>query len=142
MKYPTTLLDWEEKYDIDCFDMQFLNCGYYSNELCAQLGYPPRGMGLQDDDQMDVLFTFNDLIEQVGVEGVSAWIKLWEVEYLEKVLQDKLRLIDNICVIFVSLGEALEKGLYLPEDILKLYNRIQKEGYVKVYKEEELVGNG
>lgn len=108
-----------------------LSVPYYSN----------KEYGIADDDACDTYGLIDNLLidENVAtIQGCSDFVRVWEINTLPKLLENRELLADNVAYVLRMLLSWKQQGVYLPKFILGLMRlRIEswKESDTELYNE-------
>lgn len=90
-----------------------LSVNYYSN----------KEYGIADDDAHDYYCMIDNLLiddNVATIQGCSDFVRVWEIQTLPKLLEDREKLADNVAYVLRMLLSWKQQGVYLPKFILGL----------------------
>ncbi len=97
--------------------------------------------GIADDDAHDYYCMIDNLLTDDNVatiQGCSDFVRVWEINTLPELLEDREKLADNVAYVFRMLLSWKQQGVYLPKFILGLMRlRIEswKDSEPQLYNE-------
>lgn len=103
--------------------------------------YSDKEYGIADDDAHDYYCTIDNLLTDENVatiQGCSDFVRVWEINTLPKLLENREKLADNVAYVLRMLLSWKQQGVYLPKFILGLMRlRIEswKESDKQLHKE-------
>lgn len=114
---------------------------YAFSSLLSVPYYSNKEYGIADDDAHDCYSLIDNLLideNTTTIQGCSDFVRVWEIQTLPKLLEDREKLADNVAYVLRMLLSWKQQGVYLPKFILGLMKqRIEswKESDRKLYNE-------
>lgn len=116
----------------------------YGDAFTSLLSVPyyfDKEYGIADDDACSYYGYIDNLLTDENVatiQGCSDFVRVWEINTLPNLLEDREKLADNVAYVFRMLLSWKQQGVYLPQVILDLMRlRIEswKDSEPQLYNE-------
>ena len=103
--------------------------------------YSDKKYGIADDDACSMYGLIDNLLideNETTIQGCSDFVRVWEIQTLPMLLEDREKLADNVAYVIRMLLSWKQQGVYLPKFILGLMRlRIEslKDSDTELYTE-------